>query len=168
MRAFKICSFNNIQICNTVLLTTVTMLYITFLAFPGGTSGKEPASRCRRQETQVRSLGQEDPLEEGVATRSSILAWRIPGTEEPGGLQSMGAAKETQLKRFSAQHSRERRRLPAWDAATPRAEFQPRRLRAYLRVPPGPSCPSASAATARTWWEVSLPRAAFGPPLASG
>ena len=39
---------------------------------------------------QVRSLGQEDPLEEGVATHSSILAWRIPWTEEPGGLQSIG------------------------------------------------------------------------------
>jgi len=42
------------------------------------------------QETQVRFLGQEDPLEEGMATRSSILAWRIPWTEEPGGLQSIG------------------------------------------------------------------------------
>ena len=41
------------------------------------------------QETQVRSLGQEDPLEKGMATRSSIIAWRIPWTEEPGGLQSM-------------------------------------------------------------------------------
>ena len=41
------------------------------------------------QKTQVLSLGQEDPLEEGMATQSSILAWRIPGTEEPGGLQSM-------------------------------------------------------------------------------
>ena len=41
------------------------------------------------QETQARSLGQEDPLEEGMATHSSILAWRIPWTEEPGGLQSM-------------------------------------------------------------------------------
>ena len=40
-------------------------------------------------ETRVRSLGQEDPLEEGMATHSSILAWRIPWTEEPGGLQSM-------------------------------------------------------------------------------
>ena len=39
---------------------------------------------------QVRSLGQEDPLEEGMATQSSTLAWRIPWTEEPGGLQSMG------------------------------------------------------------------------------
>ena len=42
------------------------------------------------QETQVQSLGQEDPLEEGMATHSSILAWRIPWTVEPGGLQSIG------------------------------------------------------------------------------
>jgi len=41
------------------------------------------------QETQVGSLGQEDPLEKGMVTHSSILAWRIPWTEEPGGLQSM-------------------------------------------------------------------------------
>ena len=43
------------------------------------------------QETRVQSLGQEDPLEKGMATHFSILAWRIPWTEEPGGLQSMGA-----------------------------------------------------------------------------
>ena len=42
------------------------------------------------QETQVRALGQEDPLERGLATHSSILAWRTPWTEEPGGLQSIG------------------------------------------------------------------------------
>ena len=42
------------------------------------------------QETQVQSLGQEAPLEKGIATHSSILVWRIPWTEEPGGLQSMG------------------------------------------------------------------------------
>ena len=42
------------------------------------------------QETRVRSLGQEDPLEKGMATHSSMRAWRIPRTEEPGGLQSMG------------------------------------------------------------------------------
>ena len=41
------------------------------------------------RETQVRSLGEEDPLEEEMATQSSILAWEIPKTEEPGGLQSM-------------------------------------------------------------------------------
>ena len=42
------------------------------------------------QETHVRSLGQEDPLEEGIASHSSILAWEIPWTEEPGRLQSVG------------------------------------------------------------------------------
>ena len=42
------------------------------------------------QETLVGSLGQEDPLEKGMATHSSFLAWRIPRTEEPGGLQSTG------------------------------------------------------------------------------
>ena len=45
------------------------------------------------QETQVLSLGWEDPLEEGIATHSSILAWRIPWAEEPGGLQSMGSQR---------------------------------------------------------------------------
>ena len=44
-----------------------------------------------RQETQVQSLGQEDPLEKEMATHSSVLAWEIPGTEEPGRLQSMGS-----------------------------------------------------------------------------
>ena len=44
-------------------------------------------------ESQVRSLGQEDPLEGGMATHSSILAWRIPWTEEPGRLQSMGSQR---------------------------------------------------------------------------
>ena len=62
------------------------------LGFPGGVSGKEPTCQCRRcKETWVRSLGREDPLEEGTATHSSILAWRIPWTQEPGGLQSMGS-----------------------------------------------------------------------------
>ena len=45
------------------------------------------------QEIQVRSLSWEDPLEKGMATRSSILAWRIPWTEEPGGLTVHGIAK---------------------------------------------------------------------------
>ena len=42
------------------------------------------------QQTQVQSLGQENPVEKGMATHSSILAWRIPWTKEPGGIQSMG------------------------------------------------------------------------------
>ena len=45
------------------------------------------------QETQIQSQGQEDPLEKGMATYSSILAWRIPWTEKPGRLQSMGLQK---------------------------------------------------------------------------
>ena len=46
-------------------------------------------------ETWVQSLGQEDPLEEGMGTHSGILAWKIPQTEEPGGLQSMGLQSAT-------------------------------------------------------------------------
>ena len=49
------------------------------------------------QETQVRSLGREDPLEKELATYSSILAWGIPWTEEPGGLQSAGSQSQTWL-----------------------------------------------------------------------
>ena len=49
------------------------------------------------QETWVQSLGWENPLEKGKATHSSILAWRNPWTEEPGGLQSMGSQSGTQL-----------------------------------------------------------------------
>ena len=48
-------------------------------------------------ETWVQFLGQEDPLEKEVATHFSILAWKIPWTEEPGGLQSMGSQSWTQL-----------------------------------------------------------------------
>ena len=48
------------------------------------------------QETWVRSLSQEDPLEKGMTTHSSILAWRIPQTREPGGLQSMGLQRAGQ------------------------------------------------------------------------
>ena len=54
--------------------------------FPGGSDGKESLAV---QETLVQSLGPEDPLEEEIATHSSILAWEIPWTEEPGGVQSM-------------------------------------------------------------------------------
>ena len=54
------------------------------------------------QETQARSLGQGDPLEKGMATHASILAWKIPWTKEPSGLQSMGSQKSyTQLSRYT-------------------------------------------------------------------
>ena len=58
--------------------------------FPGGSDGKESACSVG---DQVRSLDWEDPLAKGMATHSSILAWRIPWTEDPGGLQSMGVTK---------------------------------------------------------------------------
>ena len=60
------------------------------LGFPGGSDGKESA--CK-QEIWVWYLGWEDPLENVMGTCSSILAWRIPWTEEPGGLQPMGSQR---------------------------------------------------------------------------
>ena len=56
------------------------------LGFPSGSAVKNPPAV---KEMQVRHLGQEDPLEEGMATHSSFLAWRIPRAEEPGSLQSI-------------------------------------------------------------------------------
>ena len=53
------------------------------------------------QETLIQSLGWEDPLEEGMTTHSSILAWKITWTEEPGGLQSIKSQRWTRLKRLS-------------------------------------------------------------------
>ena len=59
--------------------------------FPGGASGKEPDCQSRRcKRCGFGSLVQEDPLKEGMATHSGILAWETPGTEAPGGLQSIG------------------------------------------------------------------------------
>ena len=63
--------------------------WTSYLLLGAQTVKNPPAMR----ETWVRSLGREDPLEEGMATHSSILTWRIPWTEEPGGLQSMGSQR---------------------------------------------------------------------------
>ena len=57
------------------------------------------------QETPVRFLGWEDPLEEGMATHSSVLAWRIPWTKEPGGLQSILSQRDTTKATEHAQHN---------------------------------------------------------------
>ena len=78
------------------------------MGFPGGSAVKNlPAM----QETQVQSLGREDPLEKGMATHSSILAWKIPWMEEPGGPQSMGSLRvgqdsATSLSLFTFLHWR--------------------------------------------------------------
>ena len=68
--------------------TSASLTMLKPLDFPHSSVGKESAAM---QETQVRFLGWEDPLEKKMATHSSILAWRIPWTQEPGGLQSMGS-----------------------------------------------------------------------------
>ena len=58
--------------------------------FPSGSSVKNLPALQEPQEARVRSLGREDPLEEGMATHSGVLAWRVPRVEEPRGLQSVG------------------------------------------------------------------------------
>ena len=63
---------------------------LTYRGFPSGSAVKNLPPM---QETQVQSLGWENPLEEGMATHSSILAWRIPWAEEPGRLQFIGLQK---------------------------------------------------------------------------
>ena len=61
-----------------------------------GSAVKNPPAMQEPQETWVQFLDQEDPLEEGMATPSSILAWKIPWAEEPGGLQSIGSQRAGQ------------------------------------------------------------------------
>ena len=65
-------------------------MYSLVLGFPGGSDGEE--SSCSAGDPGL-IPGSEDSLEKGMATHSSILAWRIPWTEEPGGLQSMGSQR---------------------------------------------------------------------------
>ena len=63
------------------------------IGFSGGSLVKNLPASIGDAETQIRSLGQDDPLEKEMATQSSRLAWKIPWTEEPGKLQSMGVAR---------------------------------------------------------------------------
>ena len=65
---------------------------------------KLPANAGDRRDV-IPFLGLEEPLEEGLATHSSILAWRTPGTEEPGGLQSMRSQSPTQLSDLAHLHT---------------------------------------------------------------
>ena len=75
------------------------------------------------QETRVQSLGWEDPLGEGMATHSSILAWKIPWTEEPGGLQSTGLRRAghdwSYLACMHVRHRQWSRLLKIWEATLP-------------------------------------------------
>ena len=78
-------------VCN-VCLTGHKQAILVSLNFKLGFPGRSVVKNLSAvQETWVQCLGQEDPLEKGMATHSSILAWKIPWTEEPGGLQFMGS-----------------------------------------------------------------------------
>ena len=83
----------------TVITMSTSSLFC--YGFSDGSMVKNSPAMQEPQEMQVLSLGQEDPLEEGVATYSSILARRTPRTEEPGRLQSIGSQSRTRLKRLS-------------------------------------------------------------------
>ena len=72
--------------------STLNNTYIILtMGFPSGSVVKTLPAMQEMQKTHVRSLGQKDPLEEGMASHSDILAWKIPWTEEPGWLQSIGS-----------------------------------------------------------------------------
>ena len=75
-------------------LSTVLPKLRVYQGFPGGSVVKNPPAM---QESRVQSLGRENPLEEEMATHSSILAWTFPWSEQPGGLQSMGPQKSQTL-----------------------------------------------------------------------
>ena len=68
-------------------------MWVSNTVFPMAQQVKNSPAMQEAQETQIQFLGQEDPLEEGTATHSSVLAWRIPWTEEPGRLQSEGSQR---------------------------------------------------------------------------
>ena len=68
------------------------------VGFPAGSAVKNPPAVLESQKMQVRSLRQEDPLEEGMATHSNILVWRIPWTEEPGGLHTVHRVAKSQTR----------------------------------------------------------------------
>ena len=77
-----------LYVCVCVYIHTHTHIYIYMSNFPGGSELKNLPVMY---EMQVQSLGQEDPLEKEMATHSSIVAWEIPRTEEPGRLLPMGS-----------------------------------------------------------------------------
>ena len=105
---------SSIPSCNTV-----KMVVRGKRGLPGWLSGKESTCQCRRH--SFRSLDQEDSLEEEMATHSGILAWEIPWTDKPGGLQSIGLQKV----RHDSAHRRGRREISKWEVigmSKPRSE----------------------------------------------
>ena len=87
----SICLFFTPACCSLKLPKLLVIFSCIFCSFGASLVAQRVKNLPARQETWVRSLGQEDPLEKGMATYASILAWRIPWTEELSGLQSMGS-----------------------------------------------------------------------------
>ena len=94
MHSVYICTYKTNKLCwkQRQQFGTIFFPFYNTAGLPTREGGKaqEVKNPPAMQETQVRSLAQEDPLEKGMPTHSSILAWEIPRTEDPGGLQSMG------------------------------------------------------------------------------
>ena len=84
------------------------------MGFSGGSVVKNLLAVQESQEMQFQSLGWEDPLEEGMATHSSILAWRIPWTEEPGRLHPRGRIESDTTEVMQQQQQQLNRRIPWW------------------------------------------------------
>ena len=78
---------------NYICLNSKILHLVLAKTFPDGSVVKNPPAIQETQEMQVQSLGQVDPLEKEMATHSNILAWKIPWTEESGGLQSQGSQR---------------------------------------------------------------------------
>ena len=89
-------------ICNIKLLPALLLRHSRISnGFPRGSAIKNPPAKQGPHESWFPSLGWEDALEEGTAMHSSVLAWRIPWTEEPDGLQSREFQSQTRLKQLS-------------------------------------------------------------------
>ena len=76
-----------------VVCIVISLLECFDVSFPSGSAVKNSSALQETQEMWVQSLAQKDSLEDSMATHSNILTWRIPSTEEPGGLQSIGSQK---------------------------------------------------------------------------
>ena len=86
----------------SVSVSVSLSLSLSLSHFPGSSAVKNPPAM---QETQFRFLGWEDHLEEGIATHSRLLAWRIPWTEEPGGLHTVQRAAKSQTQLNKSMHT---------------------------------------------------------------
>ena len=90
------CTGENLIGASKLLVMSFLLANDTYTHYPGYSGVKNPPAR---QKTWAQSLGWEDPLEKEMATHSNTLAWEIPWTEEPGGLQPMGSQKsQTRLR----------------------------------------------------------------------